>query len=140
MDAMPRRRRQTSNTEAAVRDWPGRPYLRIDGRFPRTPQPALYGPGRRRPVPIQGSKFKLACDLAVIAVGAGANPILTESTEGLKLNKWGYIVADPETGKTTKKAVWAGGDIVTGAATVILAMGAGRKASDSIHDYLTLGW
>ena len=96
--------------------------------------------GRRRPIPIEGSKFKLACDLAVIAVGAGANPLLTKSTEGLKLNKWGYIVADPETGKTTKKAVWAGGDIVTGAATVILAMGAGRKASDSIHDYLTLGW
>ena len=96
--------------------------------------------GRRRPIPIEGSKFKLACDLAVIAVGAGANPLLTKSTEGLKLNKWGYIVADLETGKTTKKAVWAGGDIVTGAATVILAMGAGRKASDSIHDYLTLGW
>jgi glutamate synthase (NADPH/NADH) small chain len=96
--------------------------------------------GRRRPVPIEGSKFQLECDLAVIAVGAGANPLLTQSTEGLKLNKWGYIIADPETGKTSKKGVWAGGDIVTGSATVILAMGAGRMASDSIHNYLTLGW
>lgn len=96
--------------------------------------------GRRRPEPIEGSEFDLDCDLAIIAVGSGANPLLTRSTEELKLNKWGYIVTDPETGKTTKKAVWAGGDIVTGSATVILAMGAGRKAADSIHDYLTLGW
>lgn len=96
--------------------------------------------GRRRPVPIEGSKFKLECDLAVIAVGAGANPLLTQSTEGIELNKWGYIVTDPETGKTSKKGVWAGGDIVTGSATVILAMGAGRIASDSIQKYLTLGW
>lgn len=96
--------------------------------------------GRRRPVPIKDSKFTLECDLVVIAVGAGANPLLTQSTPGLKLNKWGYIIADPKTGKTTKKGVWAGGDIVTGQATVILAMGAGRKASDSIHDYLTWGW
>ncbi len=96
--------------------------------------------GRRRPVPIEGSEFELECDLAVIAVGSGANPVLTKSTPGLELNKWGYIVADPDTGKTTKKGVWAGGDIVTGAATVILAMGAGRKASDSIHKYLTWGW
>jgi glutamate synthase (NADPH/NADH) small chain len=96
--------------------------------------------GRRRPVPIEESKFKLDCDLAVIAVGAGANPVLTKSTEGLKLNRWGYIVADEETGKTSLKGVWAGGDIVTGSATVILAMGAGRQASDSMHKYLTLGW
>jgi glutamate synthase (NADPH/NADH) small chain len=82
----------------------------------------------------------LDCDLAVIAVGAGANPLLTKVTPGLRLNKWGYIIADPETGKTTKKGVWAGGDIVTGSATVILAMGAGRKASQSMHQYLTLGW
>lgn len=96
--------------------------------------------GRRRPVPIEGSEFKLDCDLAVVAVGSGANPLLTQSTPGLDLNKWGYIVADPKTGKTTKKAVWAGGDIVTGQATVILAMGAGRKSAKSIHQYLTLGW
>jgi len=96
--------------------------------------------GRRRPVPKEGSEFELACDLAVIAVGAGANPILTSATEGLATNKWGYILADPATGKTTKKGVWAGGDIVTGQATVILAMGAGRVASNSIHEYLTWGW
>lgn len=96
--------------------------------------------GRRRPIPIEGSEFELECDLAIIAVGAGANPLLTQSTEGLKLNKWEYIEADEKTGKTSKKGVWAGGDIVTGSATVILAMGAGRQAADSIHDYLTIGW
>nr|HDN01077.1 NADPH-dependent glutamate synthase [Deltaproteobacteria bacterium] len=96
--------------------------------------------GRRRPIPIEGSEFKLDCDLAIIAVGAGANPLLTKSTKDLKINKWGYIVTDPQTGKTMKRGVWAGGDIVTGQATVILAMGAGRKASGSIHHYLTWGW
>jgi len=96
--------------------------------------------GRRRPVPKEGSEFQMECDLAIIAVGSGANPLLTQSTPDLKLNQWDYIMADPETGKTSKKGVWAGGDIVTGAATVILAMGAGRKAADSIHDYLTWGW
>ncbi len=96
--------------------------------------------GRRRPVPVEGSEFILDCDLAVIAVGADANPVLTGSTEGLQTNKWGYIVADEKTGKTTKPGVWAGGDIVTGQATVILAAGAGRTASESIHDYLTIGW
>ncbi|MCJ7830812.1 MAG: FAD-dependent oxidoreductase, partial [Desulfobacterales bacterium] len=96
--------------------------------------------GRRRPLPVAGSEFTTDCDMVVIAVGSGANPLLTQSTEDLALNKWGYIVADPETGKTTKKGVWAGGDIVTGQATVILAMGAGRKAADSMHQYLTWGW
>lgn len=96
--------------------------------------------GRRRPVPIPGSEFTTECDLAIVAVGTGANPLLTQSTPDLKLNKWGYIVTDPETGKTSKKGVWAGGDIVTGSATVILAMGAGRKAADSIHNYLMWGW
>ena len=96
--------------------------------------------GRRSPVPVQDSKFRLECDLAVIAVGAGANPLLTTVTPGLNLTKFGYIIADPQTGKTSKKGVWAGGDIVTGSATVILAMGAGRQASDSMHQYLTLGW
>ncbi|MBL0700777.1 MAG: FAD-dependent oxidoreductase, partial [Desulfosarcina sp.] len=96
--------------------------------------------GRRRPVPIEGSEFELECDLAIVAVGAGPNPLLTQTTEGLALNRWEYISADEATGKTTKKGVWAGGDIVTGSATVILAMGAGRLAADSIHDYLTWGW
>jgi glutamate synthase (NADPH/NADH) small chain len=96
--------------------------------------------GRRRPVPVEGSEFELECDLVIVAVGTGANPILTQSTDKLTLNKWGYIEVDEKTAKTTKKGVWAGGDIVTGSATVILAMGAGRTASDSIHDYLTIGW
>ena len=96
--------------------------------------------GRRRPVPVEGSEFILDCDLAVVAVGAGANPVLTESDKNIALNKWGNILADEATGKTTKPAVWAGGDIVTGQATVILAMGAGRASADSMHDYLTWGW
>ena len=96
--------------------------------------------GRRRPVPVPGSEFTVEIDTAVISIGSGSNPLLTKSTPGLDLNKWGYIIADPKTGKTMKSRVWAGGDIVTGAATVILAMGAGRMASNSIHDYLTMGW
>ncbi len=96
--------------------------------------------GRRKPVPIPGSEFIIDCDLAIVAIGTKANPILTRSTPDLKLNKWGYIVIDPETGKTSKRGVWAGGDIVTGSATVILAMGAGRRAAESIHKYLTWGW
>ncbi len=96
--------------------------------------------GRRRPVPIEGSEFDIDCDLCIVAVGSAANPLLTGATPDLELNQWGYIKADAETGKTMMKGVWAGGDIVTGAATVILAMGAGRKAADSIHDYLTWGW
>ena len=95
---------------------------------------------RRRPVPIKGSEFETACDTAVVSIGAGANPLLTKVTPDIKLTKWGNIIAEPETGKTTKKGVWAGGDIVTGQATVILAMGAGRMAANSIHTYLTLGW
>ena len=96
--------------------------------------------GRRSPQPIEGSEFKIDCDLVVVSVGSNANPLLTNTTPDLALNKWGNIVADEKTGKTSKRGVWAGGDIVTGAATVILAMGAGRAAADSMHEYLTLGW
>ena len=96
--------------------------------------------GRRRPVPIEGSEFEMECDLCIVAVGSGANPLLTSETPDMKLNKWGYVIADEKNGKTTMKGVWAGGDIVTGAATVILAMGAGREAAMSMHDYLLLGW
>jgi glutamate synthase (NADPH/NADH) small chain len=96
--------------------------------------------GRRRPVAIKGSEFMLETDLCIVAVGSGANPLLTAETPEVKLNKWGNIIADPANGKTTMKGVWAGGDIVTGAATVILAMGAGREAANSMHEYLTLGW
>ena len=96
--------------------------------------------GRRRPVAMEGSEFELECDLVIVAVGSGANPLLTQSTDGLALNKWGYIEVEEKTNKTSRKGVWAGGDIVTGSATVILAMGAGRIAANSIHDFLTWGW
>ncbi|MCW7754754.1 NADPH-dependent glutamate synthase [Desulfobotulus sp. H1] len=96
--------------------------------------------GRRRPVPLDGSDFTMDCDLAIIAVGSGANPLLTSSEPEIALNRWGNIEADPENGKTSMRGVWAGGDIVTGAATVILAMGAGRKAATSMHDFLARGW
>lgn len=96
--------------------------------------------GRKRPVPVEGSNFELETDMVVIAVGAGANPLITSTTPGLEINEWGYIAAEPETGKTRKPRVWAGGDIVSGQATVILAMGAGRIAANSIHQYLTWGW
>jgi glutamate synthase (NADPH) small chain len=92
--------------------------------------------GRRRPIPIPGSEFQLPVDMVVVAIGTGANPLIPSTTADLKTNKWGYIIADPETGATSKKGVYAGGDIVTGSATVILAMGAGRKAAEAIHKYL----
>jgi glutamate synthase (NADPH/NADH) small chain len=92
--------------------------------------------GRRRPIPIPGSEFDLEVDMVIVAIGTGANPLIPSTTPDLKTNKWGYIVADSETGATSKKGVYAGGDIVTGSATVILAMGAGRKAAQAIHKYL----
>ncbi|OPX96228.1 MAG: Glutamate synthase (NADPH) small chain [Syntrophorhabdus sp. PtaB.Bin006] len=95
--------------------------------------------GRRRPVDIVGSNYILDVDVVIIAIGQGPNPILTQSGAGLELRKSGNIVADPETGKTSRKGVFAGGDIVTGAATVILAMGAGRKAAAAMDEYLKTG-
>jgi glutamate synthase (NADPH/NADH) small chain len=92
--------------------------------------------GRRRPVPIEGSEFTLPMDAIVCAIGNGPNPLIPATTPGLEIGKKGNIVADEETGKTSREKIWAGGDIVTGAATVILAMGAGRKAARSIHEYL----
>jgi glutamate synthase (NADPH/NADH) small chain len=92
--------------------------------------------GRRRPVPIEGSEFRIEIDTAIVAIGAGANPLLSGTMPDLELNKWGYVVADEKTGKTSKRGVFAGGDIVTGAATVILAMGAARSACRAIHEYL----
>jgi glutamate synthase (NADPH/NADH) small chain len=92
--------------------------------------------GRRRPVPIQDSEYELSIDMAVIAIGNGSNPIIQKTTPGLDFNKWGNILVDEETMTTSKPGVFAGGDIVTGGATVILAMGAGRKAAKAIDDYL----
>lgn len=95
--------------------------------------------GRRRPVEVKGSNFIIDCDVVIVAIGQGPNPILTQNTEGLKLRRSGNIEADDETGKTSRKGVFAGGDIVTGAATVILAMGAGRKAAATMDEYLRTG-
>lgn len=95
--------------------------------------------GRRRPVEVKGSEHIIPVEVVIIAIGQGPNPILAQSTEGLDLRKSGNIEADSETGKTSRKGVFAGGDIVTGAATVILAMGAGRKAAQAIDDYLKTG-
>ncbi|MFZ0454522.1 MAG: NADPH-dependent glutamate synthase [Ignavibacteriaceae bacterium] len=92
--------------------------------------------GRRRPVPIPGSEYTLDIDMAVIAIGNGSNPIIQKTTPDLQFNKWGNIIVDEETMKTSKEGVFAGGDIVTGGATVILAMGAGRKAAQAIDEYL----
>ncbi|MDG5816325.1 NADPH-dependent glutamate synthase [Chitinispirillales bacterium ANBcel5] len=88
--------------------------------------------GRRRPVPIDGSEFMIDCEVVVIAIGNSPNPLIPESTPELEISKWGTIVADETTGQTSKKYVYAGGDIVTGAATVILAMGAGKIAAENI--------
>ena len=88
--------------------------------------------GRRRPVVIPGETFNIEVDTVIVSIGNAANPLVPSTTDGLEINKWGNIIADLDTGKTTKDRVWAGGDIVTGAATVILAMGAGRKAALSM--------
>ena len=93
--------------------------------------------GRRRPIPIEGSEYDLPIDVAIIAIGNGSNPIIRTTTPDLEFNKWGNIVVDPETMKTNMEAVYAGGDIVSGGATVILALGAGRKAAKAINEYLT---
>ena len=92
--------------------------------------------GRRRPVTVDGSERRIPVDVVIVSVGTKANPLLTKSTSGLDLNKWGNIVADEHTLLTSKEGVFAGGDIVTGAATVILAMGAGKTAARSIDRYL----
>jgi glutamate synthase (NADPH/NADH) small chain len=93
--------------------------------------------GRSRPVPVPGSEFILPFDCIIHAIGNSPNPLIPTTTPGLALGKQGNVTVDPETGKTSKERVWAGGDIATGAATVILAMGAGRKAASSIHQYLS---
>jgi len=95
--------------------------------------------GRRRPVPIAGTEFILPANVAIIGVGTSANPTVQSSAPDLTTNKYNYIVADPETMRTSKRGVFAGGDIVTGGATVILAMGAGRKAAKAMDEYLKTG-
>jgi glutamate synthase (NADPH/NADH) small chain len=92
--------------------------------------------GRRRPVPIEGSEYEIDVDIAVIAIGNGSNPLIQQTTPDIESSKRGTIVVDPETMATSKPGVYAGGDIVTGGATVILAMGAGRKAAKAINEFL----
>ena len=92
--------------------------------------------GRPRPVPIEGSEYEVELDSVIVGIGQGANPLLTQATKGLDVDKRGRILTEDVTQMTSIPGVFAGGDIVTGAATVILAMGAGRRAARSIKDYL----
>uniref|UniRef100_UPI00055D99FF FAD-dependent oxidoreductase n=1 Tax=Clostridium beijerinckii TaxID=1520 RepID=UPI00055D99FF len=92
--------------------------------------------GRRSPVEVPGSEFVMDVDTVIMSLGTSPNPLISSTTQGLEINKRRCIVAEDETGLTTKEAVYAGGDAVTGAATVILAMGAGKKAAKAIDKYL----
>jgi glutamate synthase (NADPH/NADH) small chain len=93
--------------------------------------------GRPHPVPVPGSEFEIDANLVVVALGTNPNPLIPQSTTGIEIDAHGCIVVDPETGATSRRSVFAGGDIATGAATVILAMGAGRRAARSIHEQLS---
>lgn len=93
--------------------------------------------GRRSPIPIKGSEFRMDTDSVICAIGNSPNPLIPMSTPGLAVGKRGNIEAEEETGKTSRDRIWAGGDVVTGAATVISAMGAGRKAAQSMHETLS---
>lgn len=93
--------------------------------------------GRRRPRAVEGSEFTIPADTVIMALGTSPNPLIRSTTPGLTVNRWGCIVVDEDTMATDREGVYAGGDAVTGAATVILAMGAGKKAAESIHNYLS---
>ena len=93
--------------------------------------------GRRRPIPKDGSNFIIDLDQVIVAVGTSPNPLVPRTTDGLQTTRHGTVVADPQTGRTSRAGVWAGGDVVTGAATVIEAMGAGKRAAADIHQYLS---
>jgi glutamate synthase (NADPH/NADH) small chain len=92
--------------------------------------------GRRRPIPIEGSEFEMEVDTVVMALGTSPNPLVFVDADGLERRKWGTVVADQETGRTTMPRVWAGGDVVTGAATVVSAMGAGKRAAADMGRFL----
>ena len=92
--------------------------------------------GRRRPYPVEGSEFDIPLDMVIVAFGNRPHPLVPRTTPGLEVSKWGTIVADEATGATSLPGVYAGGDIVTGAATVIQAMGAGKRAAAAMDDYL----
>ena len=93
--------------------------------------------GRRRPVEIPGSEFEMELDTVIMSLGTSPNPLISSTTEGLEVNRRKCIVADESNGQTSKAAVFAGGDAVTGAATVILAMGAGKAGAKGIHEFLS---
>lgn len=130
--------------EGAIFDWLTQPVGFIGDeqgwvRGMRCHRMALGEPdesGRRRPVPVPDSEFVMDVDTVIIALGTNPNPLLPQTTSGLQTDAHGCVIADPETGQTTREGLFAGGDIVTGAATVILAMGAGRKAAAAIHAYI----
>ena len=133
--------------EGAIFDWltlPTRFLGDADGwvraiECVRTELGAPDDSGRRRPVPVEGSEFQLDANLVVIALGTNPNPLIPQTTPGIDIDGHGCIVVDSETGRTSREGVYAGGDIATGAATVILAMGAGRRAASAIDDYLQGG-
>ena len=93
--------------------------------------------GRRRPIEIPGSEYEIELDTVIMSLGTSPNPLISSTTIGLDVNKRKCIIADDETGATSKAGVYAGGDAVTGAATVILAMGAGKAGAKGIHEYLS---
>jgi glutamate synthase (NADPH/NADH) small chain len=93
--------------------------------------------GRRSPIPIEGSEFELPMTTVIFALGTSPNPIVFNEAKGLQRTRHGTVVADAETGRTNKPGVWAGGDVVTGAATVISAMGAGKRAAEDMHKFLS---
>jgi glutamate synthase (NADPH) small chain len=95
--------------------------------------------GRRRPVPVPGSEYTIEADTVIVAIGNDPNPLVPQTTPRLRTTKWGNIVVDSESQRTSIRGVFAGGDIVLGAATVILAMGEGRRAAAAIHKYLEDG-
>lgn len=92
--------------------------------------------GRRRPVPVKGSEFEIECDVVIVALGQNPNPLIRSTTDGLTCESWGGICIDPETGMTSIPGVFAGGDAVTGEATVISAMGAGKVAAVGIDKFI----
>ena len=93
--------------------------------------------GRRRPVPVEGSEFVIDADTVIMSLGTSPNPLISSTTRGLEINRRKCIVAEESSGKTSREGVYAGGDAVTGAATVILAMEAGRAGAKGIHEYLS---
>jgi glutamate synthase (NADPH/NADH) small chain len=95
--------------------------------------------GRRRPVPVEGSNFQIETDVVIIAIGQSPSPLIPKSTPDLDVGKWGVVTVDDETMKTSKQGVFAGGDVATGGATVILAMGQAKIAAKAIDEYLKTG-